>query len=102
MLALSSEKRQREKLPYERKANLKAQTLLPTSIKTNFHFHSIIFIRSLTHISPERALIHIYLCNFNSIGHQSTDIQFYNEWYSKKQNVIAGNSKKTRAFLYFF
>ena len=95
---LSSEKRQPEKLSYEKKANLRAQTQLPTSMRNNFLERSCIFI----FIFPERALTLAFTCNFNSYGHQSTDIQVYNERRSNKQNVPVGNSKTTVVFLYYF
>ena len=98
MLVLSSEKRQREKLSYEKKANLRAQTQLPTSLGTNFPERSV----TLIFIFPERALTRTFICNFNSNDHQSTDRQVFNEKQSKKKNVIVGYSKTTEAFLYFF
>ena len=95
MLVSSSEKRQREKLSYERKANLRAQIQLPTSMRTNFPE------KSLTHIYISRESIDTYVYTFTRNDHQGTDIQVYIERQSNEQNVIVGNSKTTAAFLYF-
>ena len=100
MFVLSSKKGKVRKYPIKgkRKANLRAQTHLPTSIRTNFSERSF----TLKFIFPGGALTLIFTCNSNSNGHQSTDRQVYNERQSNKQNVTVGNSKTAMTFLYFF